>query len=179
MSTGSARPYREAYETPHGTGCLVWEGGVATAHILPGAGGFAEGSPPAGIASGGSWLRCLPDAKGRKSLLARTLEEYFSGYRVEFTKSMYGPRSHPSDFAAAIAEALAGVAYGTTISYSGLAAAAGYPRAQRAVGSWLARNPLPVIVPCHRVIRADGRPGRYSGGEGWKLKLLQLEGIYL
>ncbi|MGO8690934.1 MAG: methylated-DNA--[protein]-cysteine S-methyltransferase [Thermoguttaceae bacterium] len=69
------------------------------------------------------------------------------------------------------------VGYGRTVSYGQLAAKAGVPRAARAVGNCMAANPLPLIVPCHRVIAADGRPGAYSapGGTRMKRRLLAME----
>jgi methylated-DNA-[protein]-cysteine S-methyltransferase len=67
------------------------------------------------------------------------------------------------------------VGYGTTASYAALAAAAGSPRAVRAVGTACATNPLPVVVPCHRVVRSDGGLGDYVGGVAAKRTLLDLE----
>ncbi len=162
MSTGSASRYRESYRTPFGTGFLVWNGGVVESNILPGTAPQVSGLPASGNTG---------------SELAVRLERYFAGCRIDFSGFTPGPPERVSDFSVAVADALSRVPYGSTLSYGELAAAAGHPRAQRAVGSWLARNPLPVIIPCHRVIRADGALGRYSGGAGWKLRLLQLEGF--
>jgi methylated-DNA-[protein]-cysteine S-methyltransferase len=67
------------------------------------------------------------------------------------------------------------IAYGHTASYAAVAAAAGSPKAVRAVGTACATNPLPVVVPCHRVIRADGSFGGYLGGPAAKQALLELE----
>jgi methylated-DNA-[protein]-cysteine S-methyltransferase len=69
------------------------------------------------------------------------------------------------------------VEYGHTTSYAGLAALSGSPRAVRAVGTACATNPIPVVVPCHRVVRSDGSMGRYRGGEQAKHALLELEGV--
>ena len=69
------------------------------------------------------------------------------------------------------------VAYGHTTSYAGLATLSGSPRAVRAVGTACATNPIPVVVPCHRVVRSDGSMGRYRGGEEAKHALLELEGV--
>ena len=73
--------------------------------------------------------------------------------------------------------ALARVPYGSAVSYRELAAAAGRPNAYRAVGSAMARNRLPVILPCHRVVRNDGRLGQYGDDPAWKERLLTLEGV--
>ena len=69
------------------------------------------------------------------------------------------------------------VEYGHTTSYAGLASLSGSPRAVRAVGTACATNPIPVVVPCHRVVRSDGTMGRYRGGEEAKHALLELEGV--
>jgi methylated-DNA-[protein]-cysteine S-methyltransferase len=70
---------------------------------------------------------------------------------------------------------LPAITYGHTASYADVAAAAGSPRAVRAVGTACALNPVPVVVPCHRVVRSDGSMGRYAGGETVKRTLLDLE----
>ncbi|MEZ5236490.1 MAG: MGMT family protein [Acidimicrobiales bacterium] len=72
-------------------------------------------------------------------------------------------------------EALPTITYGRTASYAAVAAAAGHPRAVRAVGTACARNPVPVVVPCHRVVRSDGSIGQYLGGVEAKRALLELE----
>jgi methylated-DNA-[protein]-cysteine S-methyltransferase len=72
---------------------------------------------------------------------------------------------------------LSDITYGHTASYAAVAAAAGSPRAVRAVGTACATNPLPVVVPCHRVVRSDGSFGRYLGGPAAKRLLLDLEAV--
>jgi len=67
------------------------------------------------------------------------------------------------------------VGYGRTLSYRQLAAEAGSPRAARAAGSAMASNPLPFLIPCHRVIRSDGSPGQYGGSPALKVRLLEME----
>ena len=73
--------------------------------------------------------------------------------------------------------ALAAVPYGTRLSYRDLAAAAGHPNAYRAVGSAMARNELPVVLACHRVVKNDGHLGFYGDDPAWKARLLALEGV--
>ncbi len=153
----------ESYPTTYGRGMLEWRRGVLSAHYLPGTKRAQAVSPGSVVAAS-------------RSPAARLLERYFAGERVTFPADMPIDRAWWSPFAAAVAAALAAVPYGTTITYAELAAAAGHPGAQRAAGSFLARNPLPVILPCHRVVRADGAAGSYSWGERWKLRLLELEG---
>ncbi|WP_022899195.1 methylated-DNA--[protein]-cysteine S-methyltransferase [Humibacter albus] len=112
-------------------------------------------------------------APARLDGAARELDEYFSGRRTSFDL--------PLDFAltrgfrAEVQRLLPTIAYGDTASYAELARAAGRPRAFRAVGSACATNPLPVVVPCHRVLRADGTLGGYVGGVEAKRTLLDLE----
>jgi methylated-DNA-[protein]-cysteine S-methyltransferase len=75
--------------------------------------------------------------------------------------------------------ALAGVPYGTTVTYAGLAALAGNPHATRAAGTVCATNPVAIVLPCHRVLRSDGTLGNYGGGLAMKDALLRLEGVLL
>lgn len=71
------------------------------------------------------------------------------------------------------------IPHGKVATYSGLAARIGHPRAARSVGTALANNPFPIIIPCHRVVRADGMPGQFGGGSEMKKQLLEKEGIIL
>ncbi|OFT81071.1 methylated-DNA--[protein]-cysteine S-methyltransferase [Corynebacterium sp. HMSC29G08] len=103
------------------------------------------------------------------------LEEYFAGQRREFTVPLDLGGLPP--FRAQALRALLQVPYGQTVSYTELAGAAGNSKAVRAAGSACATNPLPLFIPCHRVLRADGSLGGYRGGEQAKRFLLALEGI--
>ncbi|WP_232506118.1 methylated-DNA--[protein]-cysteine S-methyltransferase [Microlunatus flavus] len=119
--------------------------------------------------------RVLPLA-GRLDETARELEEYFAGRRRRFDVALDWQLA--GGFRRTVLGHLAvDVEYGRTTSYAGLAALAGSPRAVRAVGTACATNPLPVVVPCHRVVRSDGSMGRYRGGEEAKHALLELEGV--
>jgi methylated-DNA-[protein]-cysteine S-methyltransferase len=113
-------------------------------------------------------------APGRLDLAARELDEYFAGRRTSFDLPLDLRLS--SGFRREVLARLPGIAYGSTASYAAMAAAAGHPKAVRAAASACATNPLPVIVPCHRVIKSDGTIGRYVGGEVAKRTLLTLEG---
>jgi methylated-DNA-[protein]-cysteine S-methyltransferase len=107
---------------------------------------------------------------------ARELDEYFAGRRRRFDVALDWQLS--SGFRRDVLSHLAvDVAYGHTTSYAGLASLTGSPRAVRAVGTACATNPIPVVVPCHRVVRSDGSMGRYRGGEEAKHALLELEGV--
>lgn len=109
----------------------------------------------------------------RLDLAARELEEYFARRRTAFDLPLDFELS--SGFRRSVLTHLSGIAYGTTASYAVLAAAAGNPKAVRAVGTACATNPLPVVVPCHRVVRSDGTIGQYVGGPDAKQALLTLE----
>jgi O-6-methylguanine DNA methyltransferase len=82
-----------------------------------------------------------------------------------------------TEFQQSIWRALLRIPSGHTSTYSGLAAAAGHPRAVRAAGSACGANPIPVLVPCHRVVASGGRLGGFSAGLEWKRRLLALEGV--
>lgn len=102
----------------------------------------------------------------------RELAEYFAGRRREFQVPI-APRGTP--FQLRVWEALRRIPHGATATYRDVARAVGTPAAVRAVGAANARNPLPIIVPCHRVIRSDGTLGGYGGGLARKRDLLSLE----
>lgn len=104
----------------------------------------------------------------------RQLGEYFAGHRrtIEVPVDLRLARG----FRRNVLEHLQAIPYGTTRSYSAVAAAAGNPKAVRAVGSACSHNPLPVVLPCHRVVRSDGTLGHYLGGIETKRALLALEG---
>jgi methylated-DNA-[protein]-cysteine S-methyltransferase len=100
-------------------------------------------------------------------------QEYFAGRRQRFDLAL--DLSLSRGFRRRVLEALLEIGYGEVESYSDLARRAGSPRAARAVGSACATNPLPIVVPCHRVVRADGSVGGYGGGLDVKTWLLDLE----
>lgn len=112
-------------------------------------------------------------APARLDPAARQLAEYFDGGRRRFELPLDFRLSQ--GFRRAVLSHLPDIAYGRTASYAQVAAAAGSPRAVRAVGTACATNPLPVVVPCHRVVRSDGSFGRYVGGEDAKRTLLTME----
>ena len=114
-------------------------------------------------------------APGRLDPVARELDEYFAGSRRAFDAPL--DRRLSSGFRAEVLRHLPEIGYGHTESYAQVAAAAGNARAVRAVGSACATNPLPVVVPCHRVVRSDGSIGGYAGGPAAKRALLTLEGV--
>lgn len=115
----------------------------------------------------------LMRAPARLEAARRQLAEYFDGRRRHFDLPL--DRRLSGGFRASVLRATGELAYGTTASYAYLAAAAGSPRAVRAAGSALATNPMPIVVPCHRVLRGDGTLGGYVGGLPAKRALLELE----
>jgi methylated-DNA-[protein]-cysteine S-methyltransferase len=123
-----------------------------------------------------------PDARPSEShpVLERAADElgrYFAGERVTFTVPAEAAEGTP--FQRQVWAALRTIPYGARWSYRQLAEAVGRPGAARAVGSANARNPLPVVVPCHRVLGADGSLVGFAGGLEVKRALLALEGLPL
>ncbi len=112
-------------------------------------------------------------APGRLDAAARELGEYFVGRRRAFDLPLDLRLSR--GFRRAVLAELPGIGYGQTASYAAVARLAGNPKAVRAVGSACATNPLPLFVPCHRVVRSDGTMGGYVGGADAKRTLLDLE----
>lgn len=109
----------------------------------------------------------------RLNKAAREIEEYFAGRRKTFDLVLDLRLSQ--GFRRTVLTQLAAIGYGTTASYAAVAAAAGNPRAVRAVGTACATNPLPLVLPCHRVVRSDGTIGQYAGGAEAKRALLSME----
>ena len=104
---------------------------------------------------------------------ASQLDEYFAGERTDFDVRM---ELDGTDFQRQVWSELTRIPYGETISYGEVARRVGRPSAPRAVGQANGRNPIPVIVPCHRVVASDGIGG-YGGGLNVKRKLLAVEGV--
>jgi methylated-DNA-[protein]-cysteine S-methyltransferase len=153
------------YTTPRGDGWVTFRGDLPWELGLPGEVAGREAAPAARLSPATArWVDLL--------------ERYFDGERVVFPLDVaaFAEAHGCTRFEADVLVALAGVPYGTTVSYRELAALAGRPAAQRAAGSVMARNPLPVILPCHRVVRSDGTLGNYGDDPRWKARLLTLEG---
>lgn len=112
-------------------------------------------------------------APARLDLAAREIDEYFARRRTLFDLPLDFQLSH--GFRRTVLTHLPSIAYGATASYAVVAAITGNPKAVRAVGTACATNPLPVVVPCHRVVRSDGTLGQYIGGSDAKKTLLTLE----
>jgi methylated-DNA-[protein]-cysteine S-methyltransferase len=104
---------------------------------------------------------------------AHQLDEYFAGKRRAFSVSVDLQLAH--GFRRSVLEHLCRIPYGVTQSYAAVARAAGNPSAVRAAASACSHNPLPLVVPCHRVVRSDGTTGEYLGGPEAKRALLAME----
>jgi methylated-DNA-[protein]-cysteine S-methyltransferase len=107
----------------------------------------------------------------------RQLDEYFEGKRRKFELEV--DLRLARDFGRTVLEELGRVPFGEVTTYGALAARAGKPRAARAVGTIMNRNPIPIVLPCHRVVGANGSLVGYAGGLDRKQQLLRLEGALL
>lgn len=116
--------------------------------------------------------RVLRSPRGLEDV-ARQLDDYFAGRRRDFDLVLDMRLSR--GFRREVLDQLSRIPYGSVQSYSAVAVAVGNPRAARAVGAACATNPLPLVVPCHRVVRNDGSIGQYGGGSEAKQMLLNLE----
>ena len=117
------------------------------------------------------------EAPTRLDPVRRELDEYFEGRRQDFNIPI--DWSYLAGFTREVLRATAAIPFGDVSTYASVAAAAGSPRATRAAGNALGANPMPVIVPCHRVLRTGGQLGGYTGGIERKEFLLRLEGMLL
>lgn len=153
----TSSPYRRTVPTPIGPFTLCSDGASITA-FLPAPGDLSERDLP------------LFDRAQEQ------LEAYFAGERRAFDLPL-SPSGTP--FQIAVWQALGRVEYGRTASYGEIAAAIGNPRAMRAVGGAVGSNPIPVIIPCHRIICSDGSIGGYGLGIDAKRVLMRIEGIGL
>ncbi len=115
----------------------------------------------------------LKPGNGPRKRLQKKFETYFSGKPVTFDEPLDLERATP--FQREVWKALQAIPWGRLRSYKEIAEAIGRPTAPRAVGQAVGSNPLPIIIPCHRVIAHDGSLGGYAAGLGWKKKLLALE----
>jgi len=116
----------------------------------------------------------IVQAPASLDLLKRELEEYFAGRRHEFGIPLDWSLTGP--FGRRVLEMTAAIPYGGHLSYAEVAAEAGSPRGARAAGNALGSNPIPIVIPCHRVLRSGGVLGGYGGGVDRKRWLLELEG---
>jgi methylated-DNA-[protein]-cysteine S-methyltransferase len=115
------------------------------------------------------------EAAARLDDVRRELDDYFEGRRTEFDLPIDWELT--TGFTSRVLKATARIGFGRTSTYAEVATRAGSPRAVRAAGNALGANPMPVVVPCHRVLRTGGALGGYTGGVERKEYLLRLEGV--
>ena len=115
------------------------------------------------------------EAPARLDPARRELDAYFNGELRRFETPVDWRLSR--GFTDKVLHVVARIPYGRTLSYGDVAEKAGNPRAFRAAGTACGANPVPLIVPCHRVVQAGGRPGNYGGGPEMKRGLLEMEGV--
>ena len=164
-------PAVAGFEVPTGAGTF---GVIASAHGVTSV--HFPGFDDAEVAGRVSRLGLAWGATGRQIAIEAGVEliAYLSGSREPLRTPV--DLRHLTPFLREVYEALATVPYGATITYGELAALAGHPAKARAVGQAMHRNPVPIFVPCHRVVAARGGLGGWSGPMGWKERLLLLEG---
>lgn len=154
--------YSDSFDSPIGRLTIAADGDGRLHHVL-----FPSNRHPARGAE--RWLPDpAPGAEARRQLL-----DYLHGRRTGFTLAL-APQGTP--FQREVWQALALIPFGQTWSYAQLARHIGRPSATRAVGAANGRNPLPIVLPCHRVVGADGSLTGFGGGLPTKLALLRLEG---
>lgn len=156
--------YYDYYQSPHGRMLLVADDEALTGVYFTG----QKYQPRIEQ----DWVRDARHAPLRQ--VKQELAEYFAGKRRRFTVKL-APRGTP--FQRAVWKAIAGVGFGRTIPYAELARRVGRPGSARAAGSATGRNPIGIIVPCHRIIGSNGALTGYAGGLAKKRALLELEGI--
>ena len=120
---------------------------------------------------------CLVEKRGLDSFQKEVkcqLDEYFLGKRKEFSLPI---KLQGSSFQKEVWDSIVAIKWGETLSYKMLAKHINRPKATRAVGSACCKNPIPIVVPCHRVIHTHGAIGEYGGGRDLKVQLLTLEGF--
>lgn len=163
-TTTAARRRHALVDSPIGPLALVDEDGALAALSVEGA---RQGPVPASF--GPRDDDALPHVRAQ-------LDEYFAGRLQEFDADIV---LHGTSFQVRVWNALAQIPYGTTGTYGQVARTVGAPRAAQAVGAANGRNPVSLLVPCHRIIGADGRLTGYAGGMERKEYLLRLEGALL
>ena len=157
---------------PIGPARLYWTGRGVCCVALPGAGAKNTAQRIA-RAMGNVRLVSSREVTDAETWL---MSAYF---RKRFVPWSFALDIRVSDFQGRVMEIVRKIPAGNVMSYSGVAALAGNPSASRAVGQAMSSNPIPIIIPCHRVVRSDGRLGGFSGGTPLKRALLAHEGISL
>lgn len=151
---------REPYKTDLGIGWVIAEEDDVVEIILPGG-----GEPQGGTSESGPRCRSL----------AEQLTQYYAGGLEWLPQAELCETAGNTPLQREIYRVVSAIRPGDTMSYGEVAAAAGRPKAARAVGSAMARNPFPPIIPCHRVVASNGGLGGYAGGLDMKMRMLAME----
>lgn len=172
--TSRSRPYYVCLPSRFGSVCIVWQptatGPLVERIVLPTPNAAAETLLRRAYASARQrWHPVIRD-------LARDLHSFLEGEAVEFSLDIVALDKRP-DFQRRVLLAEHGIPRGQVSTYGLIAEHLGAPGGARAVGQALARNPFPLVIPCHRAIRSDGTLGGFQGGLEIKRALLQMEGV--
>jgi methylated-DNA-[protein]-cysteine S-methyltransferase len=124
-----------------------------------------------------AWPGCEAGKGARIPEVVDQITAYLRGEKVTFSLADLGQETLDHGFRQNVLLVNMKIPRGMVDTYGGLAAKLGHPKAARAVGTALANNPFPLVIPCHRVVRADGRTGYFGGGEAMKKRLLHMEGV--
>ncbi len=118
-----------------------------------------------------------PEPEGTAARPPRGLASQFAAYLAgELRTFALSLAPHGTPFQLKVWQSLCGVPYGQTTTYGEIARSIGHPTAARAVGGAVGRNPLPILIPCHRVLPSSGKLGKFGPGPVWKARLLEIEG---
>ncbi len=117
-----------------------------------------------------------PSAGAPKDPIAREVQRYFRG-EADSLRDIPVDLSDSTAFERRVYEATRQIPFGKVATYGQIAKAIGKPKAPRAVGQALGKNPIAIVIPCHRVVASDGSLGGFTGGLSWKRKLLRHEGV--
>lgn len=186
MCTRQAEGAESRFATPWGEGVVTVRNGRLVGVELPATAGRREAASQTRAALGAparaerlSAADCPADSSAAGGW-AEQLESYFRGERLSWTADEVGLDDLAvGAFARGVYATLLTVPPAVTVSYGDLAGMAGHPRAARAVGTAMACNPIPIVIPCHRVIRSDGTLGNYGDDPALKEHLLAHEREYL
>lgn len=160
--------YQSAIETPYGRVGIIMNGDRISRLILP---RLEEPDLQAAIQFMDGNQRI--EWRALHPAIIKKISSYFTGIAVH--PDLQVDYTDATDFDIRVWETAKNIPYGTTVSYTKLAEMIGKPNACRAVGNALGRNPVPIIVPCHRILRSDGTLGGFSAGLPWKRVLLDIE----
>ncbi len=163
-----------SYRVSQGTGALVFSDKGLIALILPYSKEEEFQSEVLKVFSDILKQRVI-ELYNKGEYLIQPLVDYFGGRKIKFDYVL--DLKGFSEFERKVYGVVASMPHGELRSYKWVAEAIGKPNASRAVGNALAKNPIPIVIPCHRIVKSDGKRGGWSGKEGWKRKLLELEGL--